>query len=83
VLAQEALGRSNAAPNIRASGHRPPEAETQHGAHATRPDEERSADAECDRGAHERKKTDEWYRRWVIAVHDPCIGSLDRELSLR
>lgn len=82
VLAQVALESSDAAPDIGALGYWSVNAETQHGTHATRPDKERSAGTESDRRAHERKKTDQWYRRGVVTVHDPCIGSLDRDLSV-
>jgi len=82
VRAQVALDGPDAAPDIGASRNRPAKAEAQHGAHATRPDEEWPADTESDRGAHVRKKADQWYGRRVVTVHDPCIGSLHRGLSV-
>ena len=83
MRAQIVLESSDAAPDMGALGYWSANAETQHGTDATHTDEERSADTESDRGAHERKKTDQWYLRGVVTVHDPCIGSLDRDLSVR
>ena len=82
VVAEIALDISDSVSHMGARSGRPKKTEAKRDAYGTKPKKCQPAESERNRRAHERKKAGQWYLRLVVTVHDPCIGSLEREMSV-